>query len=551
MSTVIPPTDLQRDLDRGWRVWSIKEIYTPGGSGRIVPNVEDLVFDRVNGWLIVISVDYTTGISIRTPWKQPATGADSEEDLLLGSGPGTISESFRLWLNPSVTPHTLTFDSRLFANGTAPSYVKVFRGSDVSESGQVISAYYDQNQNFLGQEIPLEIVGRNNITNIAIKTPKTGYTAYDLQDNEQVTAVVYDDAGGPRSRHNLLIHRSAVVKQTSDSDKYITAISIETPFLSPSDPQTIQFPINMPVRNLNLIGKVTYSDGTSKRMPIDGTKFSIHGLNEFVATVEDQTVPLVLSYALSPGEYSYINNPSANNHISAFYKARTTAMDGAYSIKLFVTPVWIDRLNGYRLEYHLYNLLRDTYYNVTDKVQMATDSSVFDPILYGTVQTLAVAVNLRDVDSRFANYRHVQTFRVALKAEGNDQTKDNWWITYTPGQDPVFGEGVQALARFVNVNNYQVKIDCGATTLAEWLDKVYYPLEPLVDTQSEAVAPVPNYILLVSGNHQVEVPIASWNQTLSLHEVPAEGKPMYLHFMRRGATNDLQLAVAGLITHRN
>ena len=550
MPTVITPPDLDRNLDRGWTYFHIKDIYTPDGTGRFVPNVGDKVFDPTVGDLLVISVDYTTGISVRQPWSPPAQGHDSEEDILLGSGPGTISESFRIWLNPSTIPHTLSFDSRLFAHGSAPSYVKVFRGNDISEAGQVVSAYYDQNQNYLGQDIPLEVVGRNQITNIAIKTPKTGYTHYDLVDGEQVTAVVYDDAGGPRSRHNLLIHRSAVVRKPSDADKYIVNISIESPFLSPSDPQTIQFPINMPVQNLNLIGVVTYSDGTVRRLPIDGSKFALHGLNEFVATVEDQTVPLVLSYALSPGEYSYITNPSVDDHISVMYKARTTAMDGAYSIKLFVTPVWVDRLNGYRLEYYLYNLLRDTYYNVTNNVQMATESSAFDPILYGTVQTLAVAVNLKSVDPRFTNYRHVQTFRLALMAEGNDQTQTNWWLAYTPGQDPVYGEDIRADAHMVNAGNYNVTIDCGCSNLAEWLDKVYWPTQPLVDPKTEAKAPEPNFVKIVSAGYSVEMPVESWDQTLTLTQVPPEGQPIYLHFMRRGYNNDLQLGMAGLITHR-
>lgn len=549
MSTVIPPPDLDRDLDRGFRVWLNSEIYTPGGTGRYVPNVFDLIVDFANGWSYVTSVDYTTGVSMRAVWRIPTGGAEEAEDILLGSGPGTITESFRVWLNPSVTPHTLSFDSRLFVHGTSATYVKVFRGSDISRNGQVVSAYYDQNQNFLGQDIPLELVAMDSVHNIAIKTPKTGYTSYDLVDGEQVVAVVYDDAGTERSRHNLLVHRSAFVRQTSDSDKYITEISIESPFISPSDPQTIQFPINMPVNNLNLMGVVTYSDGSSRRMPIDGTKFAVFGLNEFVATVEDQSIDIVLRYALSPGEYSYITNPSVNNHISKPYKARTTSMDGAYSIKLFATPVWIDQLNGYRMEYHLYNLLRDTYFNVTNQVQMATDAAPFDPILYGTVQSLAVAVNLSQVDPRFANYRHVQTLRVALKAEGSDKTQDNWWVTYTPGQDPVYGVGTKATAHFVNTNNYEVKIDSGCATLEEWLAKMYAPLQPLVDTQAEATAPVPNFMLIVSGTHSVEVPITDWNKTLNLHTVPAQGKPIYLHFMRRGASNDLQLAVGGVITH--
>lgn len=551
MSAVIPPPDIIKDPDRGWRTWFLPEIYVPGGSGRYVPNVDDLVIDYTNGYFRVISVDYTTGISIRQPWTLPINSNPDNEDQLVGSGPGYQSESFRVFLNTAVQPHTLTCDKRLHMYGSEVQYIKIFRGRDISSAGVVISAFYDQSGQFLGENIPMELVQQPDVHNLAIKAPKVGYTSYELPDNEVVTAVAYSPTAGAVSISRMLILNSSFVRSSEDSLKYIVGIAVESPFLSPSDPQMLQFPINMPVLNLNLMGRVTYSDGSSKLLPVDGTKFTMHGLNEYVATVASQTVPLILSYALTPDEeYSFMVNPSINDHISVEYKGRTTVMDGAYSIKLFCTPVWIDVLNGYRLEWHLYNLLRDEWYNVTNKVSLSTDSVVFDPLLYGTVQRLNVAVQLNEVDPRFAIYRHTQTIQVVLKAQGSDQTQDNWNIIYTPGQVPAYGTGIKALAHLVNVNNWQVDITCGATTKQEWLDKVYYPTQPLIDPEAETVPPVPNFLLIRSGTHEVEVSVDDWNQPLALHEAPAEGKPLYLHFMRRNASTDLQLAVGGLITHR-
>lgn len=549
MSTVIPPPDLQMDVDRGYRQWHIREIYVPGGTGRYVPNVDDLVLDYTNGWMRVISVDYTTGVSIREPWLLPTISNNTDEDLLVGSGPGYTSESFRCFLNTAVMPYTLTCDKRLHLYGSEAAYLKIFRGTDISSAGQVVSAFYDQSNQFIGEDIPLEVVAMEQVHNTAIKSPKTGYTSYQMVDGEVVTAVSYSAEGRVTSISRMLIMNSSFVHSPSDASRYITGISIESPFLSPSDPQTIQYPINMPVQNLNLMGVVTYSDGSQRRLPVDGTKFEMHGLDEYIATVAGEVIPFVLSYKLDAGEYSYIVNPSINNHISVVYRGKTMEMDGAYSIKLFCTPVWIDQLNGYRLEWYLYNLLRDDFYNVTNNVVMATGSSNYDPILYGTIQHLSVAVNLKSVDPRFANYRHVQNVQVLLKAMGTDGSQDNWNVIYTPGQDPAYGVGTKALSHFVNTNNYQVDISCGCTTLEEWLAKVYRPTLPLVDDHSEVIAPDPNYVLIRSGSHEVEAPISRWNSTLQLHEVPSDGGVIYLHFIRRNASTDLQLSVAGLIVH--
>lgn len=552
MANEINAVDLIRDVNRGFHQWHISQIYIPGSpnSGLFVPNPLDLVLDYDAGWLRVVSVDYTTGVSIRVPWAPPTNSSISDDDILLGAGPGYQSESFRVFLNTAVVPHTLSPDTRLHKYGAENRYYKVFRGSDITSSGQVISAFYDQSGEFLGSEVPFKLVQMPAVDNRGIMKPAAGYTAYKLNDGDTVTLVTYSDAGHQVSIDRLVVVNSTFTPSTSDSVKYVRGISIESSFLSPSDPNVLMFPINQLVRNVNITGVVTYSDGSQLRMPVDGNKFRLDGLNEYVSTVPGQRVPLVLHYFLSPDEYSYLVNPSIDNHISVDYEAVTTAVNGSAGVKLYAFPVWVDVLTGYRLEFYLYNLLREQWYNVTNVVQMGSESVVFDPIRYGVAQHLAVAVNLKQVDPLFADWRHVQTLTVSLKAPGSDTTVENWEVIYTPGQNPPSGLGTKALAHFINVNNWELDLTCGALTLAEWLAKVYTPQQPLVDESTEIEAPVPNFLLIRSGNYEVEVPITQWNTMMTMTEVPLQGHPVYVHFMRRNAATDLQLAVAGLITHR-
>src|SRR5690606_38246651 len=124
------------------------------------------------------------------------------------------------------------------------------------------------------------------------KTPKVGHTVEELDDGELVTAVVYDDVGNAVSITRLLVKKTAFVRTVDESKRFVTGIHIESPFLSKSDPRVLEYPINMPIQALSLVGVVTYSDGGVKRMPIDGTKFSLYGLNNYIATILGQRIPL-------------------------------------------------------------------------------------------------------------------------------------------------------------------------------------------------------------------------------------------------------------------
>ena len=561
---VLPATVIV-DPNRGYREWHIREIYAPNNpnsTGQYVPNVDDAVRDWTQGVLRVVDVNYTTGISRLEKWNEPTDpGAVSDDDILLGAGPGYQSESYRLYLDQSVFPHSIGCDSRLRFYGTTVRSVKIFLGTDISENGEIISAAYDSAGNLLGENIPVEDVGfLHDVApfpgqagapyNRAVKRPMVGHTTRKMVDGEVVTVVAYDDASQPISQAKLLVKNTAFVRQTDASLKYVASISIETPFLLTSDPHVIEYPINMPVDNLNLIGVVTYSNGEKLRMPIDGTKFQLAGLRNYVATIQGQSVPLMLSYQLAENEFAYLQEVGPSRRMAVPYAARTREADGAFSVKLFAFPVWMDQLSGYRLEYFLYNMDRQQVYRVTNHVTTAANMAAFDPLLYGVKQRINVGINMNEVDPLFAAWRHTQMFEITLLRPGNQNTGDNWWVGFEPNQDPPFGRNVRALSRFINVGNSTLDISCEAETLEEWLDRVYYPTLPLYDARRETGAPVPNFMVLVSDNHRIELPVTDWNKTITVERAPNEGRPVYLEFIRKTADNDLQLGVSALITHQ-
>lgn len=533
--------------DDRWTTWRLAEIYTGTvGKGRYVPKVNDYVVDTdTDERYIVTDLDLTTLVPTLKKVQPVPSDSLSDIDVLLGVGPGTDSDTYRVYLDTSVMPHTLAVDARLKVHGSMATKAKIFMGSELLGTQKVISAFYDQTGTLLGQEIPLELVAMPQGVNYTLKCVPVCYTTEEIPDGEVVSVVFYSDAGHVVSKRQLLVENTAFIRSSDASVKYVSDISLESPFMSSADPTLLQYPLNVPLAGLNLMGRVHYSDGSSMLMPVDGTKFAVFGLENFVATIVGQKIPLVLRYNLSEGEIAYGLSVGSERFISEVYRATTLKADGAYSVKLFGYPVWIDSINGYRLEWFLYNLDRQAMYRVTPYVQINANTRAFDPIAYGVNQKLSVSLNLKDVDSTFSSYIHTQTIEIVLMNQGSERTT-NWTIAFESGQNPVYGKNNFAATTFVNQNLMTVNLAMGETTLDGWLNRLYYLTKPLIDPDRELTAPAPDYFAILIGTTVLEFTIAQWNAVLSINQVVANSDTMFIKFFKRTVDNDIQLAIAGV-----
>lgn len=550
MSTVTPI----KEPNRPFTQFLLSDIYTgPSGSGRWVPNVDDMVFDWDTGkrWRCT-SVDYTTGLSQLEEYVEPSTGGSVlEEDILLGAGPGTQSESYRLYLNTEVLPFKMAFDVRLHTYNPEASVVKVFRGTDISDTGNVISAMVDQNDEIISENIPLTAVIMPQGNNAGVKAPLEGYCTEQLDDGDVVTVVTYSSSGTPLAVQKMLVMNTAFVRSANAAQKYVTSISLMSPFLSESDNKLLQYPINVPVQSAALMGRVEYSDGSSVTYPVDGTKFSLHGINSYVSSIVGQRLDLVLGYRLSEDEFSMnVQQVGNERFINEDYELETLPADGSYSVKLFTFPIWVDASTGYRLEHYLYTLDRDEIFNVTNQVELGLNSPTFQPKQYGGEQEMLFAIDLGDVDAFFKDFRHVQSTGITLIADGTTKA-DQWKVRELPG-GTYYGEGVFARADYQGSDTWDLDLSSDMATFTDWLNAVYYANEPLYNPATESVAPEPTHFAVVVGNYRQEVPINQWDQPLSsIAEASiGQGKHIYLEFFRRPVSgDDLQLAVAAMPVH--
>lgn len=534
-----------RDTERGFRQWARAELVAVNSTGKWVPNPGDLVFDKDQGFFTVDEVDYSTGYSTLTKWDPPTDNNDDAGDKLVGIGPGYSSESYRMFLDTSVTPHTFAPDLRLHFYGSGVDHYEVFLGADISQTqGKVISSMFDSAGNFLGTTVPVEVVATESGAT-TVKAPAVGYTSEDLANGELVTLVAYDDAGGALSQAQLLVVNSKAIRQADASKKYIRAIAIESTHLSPADQQVIEFPLNVTVESLPLTAVVYYSDGTKYRSTIDNNRFNLLGLKDYIATEVGQQFPLTLTYSLADNEVSYSLTPTANRRLTLDYTARTVTADGAYEVKIFAFPVWVNAATGYRMEYWLYNLDRELYYNVTPYVELGVNSNPFDPKAYGTVQTFTMALDLNDVDGRFPVFRHVQIFRLAL-LNGGDGSQVNWEIYETPEQTDGFGRGLYADVEYKNTNVWTLRLALGQTTSAMWLNKLFWSLDPLYDAATEDKALEPTHFVVQFLHNSYEFALSQWSADLVVNNDLADGDLMYIRWIKRTYDSDLQLGITAL-----
>lgn len=524
-----------------------------GTSGAYIEaNPDDLIYSTTLGWFIVNRVDRTNHVVYLSDWALPKEATEvGADDVLLGQGPGYQSETWRCYFDNRVFPYRLQIDarSRMYSAGT----MVIFKGVDITASGEIIGQYYDQNDTFQGHEIPLQLTQSEDNNNRLFFAPVTAYTTTPLKNGDVVTAVFYSKSGAQMSLAKLLIKETSLTRAIGTSAKYVTSIELVSPYLSKTDASVLELPLNVTASTLTLQGKVTYSDGSSKLLPVttdSGAKFALFGLDGWTPSTQGQVEELTLRYLFSDDEYSMVPEITANGGMTERYTVKATQYNNSYSVKLFAFPWWVNATTGYKLTYWLFDLDRAAFYRLADGlVTLANDSASFDPLNYTNVQTLKVTVDLSKVSSSYIAHRHVQSIAIALKAAGSDRTS-NWKVKPVATAKVWFGDKLEAPLTYVSANSSTINLKNGFATKAEWLQALYYNNAPIFNPRSEVQAPEPTHFILHTAARQYERPISDWANDLSVTKDLTDGQVLFIRWIKRMPNTDLQLGVSGLPLHQ-
>ena len=531
-----------------WQIWNYNDIYTgPSGTGSYVPKVGDQVNQIVGNVIteyIVESVALGSLLSVLTPSAPLAAIANTvnESNILFGNNPNT----YAIYIDKSVIPFALNVDARLIVKGSMITACKIFEGTDLSVVGSVISAVYDTSGNYVGENVGLSLVASDAYNNnIAIKVVNACNTSANLLDGELVTAVFYNIAGNVVSKEQLFVYNTGFVRSLNTAAKTVIGIGLVSPFLSSTNSSLINYPLNLQLSISNLIGVVYYSDGSSVSMAIDGVKFSVSGLSAYSSTNVNQSYPLVATYVLQANESAYGVNSINVAHFSKAYTLVTSAANLVYQTQLYAYPVW----NGtqYMLEWFLYDMARSLSIDVTNLVVL---TNTYNGTLYGTKQTVNASINLGNVNPAYGTFNYEQSVDITLQAPGtfrqNAATPPNWYATPVTGTTPMFGAGCFATYLVNSPSNRSVNIMGIYTTEAAWLTAYYINTLPLTLAGIETVPPTPTHFNLIINGASTTYPLSAWNAVLTISQVISANSTLFIEFIERTSSVDLQLSVAGV-----
>lgn len=540
----------QYDPQGRWCWWSKDEIYLGGpAQNKHVPKIKDYVVD-VDNYItyIVRHIDPVTLIPDLQE-KRPAnlSYVVDEKDVLIGVGPGTTADTYRVYLDTSVTPHTLAVDARLKVHGSMTKYCKIFFGPDLSDTGDVITRVYDGSGVYIGNTVNLEKVRFDSHDVHAIQCVPVCYTLRTMDDGEIVTAVFYDDAGHVVSKRQLLVENTSFIRQAYEGEKYITGITMRSPFMSVTYPNLIEFPLNVPLNSLNLIGVVHYNDGSTLELPVDGSKFKIFGLDQYLSSIVGQQIDLVLSYMLSDSESVYGAVTSDGKYITQPFSLVTIQPNNAYTVKVFGYPEYLNGSEGYRMRWWMLNLDRSICEDVTPYVRFNDNTGMFDPTGYGYMQRRSISLKLSDVSGAYREFVHTQVVDILLRGSPwNFATP--WEIaSESVSERPLYGYELKAQLDAIDISKFT--IHSGSTDFEDWLKRVYYDTYPLVNPFTELKPVVPNVIEISYLSWTVRFDISEWNQVLTLGRHLDLNKNIYIKFIRNDGNNDTILSIAGMVVN--
>ena len=517
----------------------------------VVPQENELVFDVDQGMIYRAShVDWQATLKTTlVPWRlvNVDEGNTTEQDWIFGLRGGPLLGEALLSVDYSVRPNVARVDSTIMRPGAA--YAKLFLGNDASANGKIISAQYDLSLNLLSNKVPTKLAEIVDRTNESIMT--TG--AFSVTENEEglpdgtrAILVFYDEGGNfiPPAQPVMAQH-CAYMRDHQVGVKYVTEIKLISPwFTNTSDPDRLMVPINIQLLTVELRAAVYYSDGSSMIYPVNGTKFSIYGLQEHRPTWPGQATEVTLTYKLDAGEQKYIASPGSPKHESRSYNLQAGDVVGAYSPKIYSYPQWDTATNGYILKHWLFDLSRKTRTDVTAFVKMNDQSPAFRPTTYGVSQPLIFNLNLRDVSSLYESVVFIQHTAITLFKDVNGPDK-RWDVSFSNDMPAMGGKTLVVKNNGVNTT---FDISQGLTDQTEWFTQLYWSIKPTYDSRNEAKAPLPTHFdLMDDTGRKWRFSVSDYNKQNPINIQLQKGKTWFISWINKEASGaELQLGLTGL-----
>ena len=477
-------------------------------SGGVVPNVDDLVISFDGNRKIeerVTFVDQTTFKSSLAVVEYPKSGAGITNGVPIGVG--NLSNVAILYFNPNDPKLGVEVDFRLPITsiyGSALSYARLFMGSNIGGTGTVISANYDSLNVYINDRLSVERVDiYDDESKRYIVRP--GRINVNVPEETMVTLCLYNDSDVMVSYQTLIVKYNGLVSSLVDRNITVTGIELESPYISPTNNKEILIPKNLLSQSFTPRIYKTFGAGSREELFLGTSNVTMYGWGDQVNGDINETFPLVLNYVLATHERSEAVSQFTGTHITNEYRVRITDSDVNADVKLFLVPVYEKSTMMYRLDWYLYSGKRDIALDVTTDVTV----SGFSGSKYGEKQNLAYSIDLTNIeglpDVVYAASAQLMLMNTPMA------TDTSYRLWYYPDDNRWFGEKLRIKLR-KNFGTQTIDVQNAITQKAQWLEELYYRLEPLYDSALVSEAPVPTYVDVCIGSDKVTIDINTyWN----------------------------------------
>ena len=496
--------DILQEPLGGFKTWHISQIYFGEGSpeGTIVPNVGDAVIDWDRGiYEVVAVVNQIPTLELFDTTKSLI--GETNPTLIGGLSDRNPSVLLRAFFDGSQDPSVITIDDQYRVYGSELSHCKLFLGRDINpQTGTVIS----RNLSGSSENVTYETIDNTSVT---IKRPNTIYTHANLDDGEVVTLVNYSSSGVVTGEEVFVVKNTNAIRSLELETVYIVDIELVSSLLSESEPDVIEVPFGQPLQSSGFDYRLLYSDGTTQTASVDGVKARLSGLDNYNTNWAGDGESVVLLYTADPNEPIINVGSGSARTISKTYTMVNVDVPQDAAYKIYMVPRYAALTQTYELETLLVNAAHDWSVRVDPSdIDIYQEGTTNPPDLTnsGAWQQLDLAVDIGQWFPSLAGYTFTQTTGIRLGPVNQNVDNKPWLIDYRNDQQLAYGNFNNMKAIAYLSGNMPIDIKIGATTVEEWLERLYDPLKPSYDDTLIGEIPTPTHFALrwwdsVSGDY--------------------------------------------------
>lgn len=534
------------------RVYPLSRIYDPdidgtdaSASGKIIPEVCSQIVDDTKGLhnqlYTVTAVDPTTYKVTMVPTAIVMT-EDGQPDRVLSYG----NDIYMLYYaTVAITDSTgtiirltrLVIDNKLAFFGHHGAQYELIR-TNADGTTTVVSQNFDTTNKPTGTRVPVvetAVPGVRKCVNC--------YSYATFKDGEQIALHIYDASGILIAVVQLITKQALILNELTDGSNPIVAFDIVANQMLDGD---IILYTHQNKEELALYPQITYADGTTQIVSIDGVSGFLYGLEDVSTEYAGAEFTLTAKYYISDDTPATIAEGEGVRFLACNKTVRIVNTTKYSLSKISVIPVWQSDLSNWKLELFGYKENRKGFSILSKIASVKTITGKtpagepiygeFVPNAFGTRQELLIETTQTPdsgVQEPYSQKVSIElrnpndTYPWFLLKDDYSQTEEPTYGNNTPPHiAPVIYYGPITSTDGTVVNTYRIPSELFKTTMSQtatevFLENFYFNSRPPKIGQ-ESAPPIPTHFT-------VRAPVSGIAILTQPREVKKFSDPLYLN----------------------